>query len=96
MGALWGSHRIAGEWDLLESAHINVLELRAIPLVLKHWLTQLKGEVIVVHSDNRIAIAYILKEGGTKLSSLWQEVRLLIHMCDRWEMTLQPAYFPAS
>lgn len=37
---------------------------------------------------------YILKEGGTKSKKLWLEASRLLHMCDRWDMTLRPAYLP--
>lgn len=64
-GWAWDHRAISGKWDPSLLHHINWLELRAVFLAVKHWVTQLRGRTVAIQSDNRTAVLYILKEGGT-------------------------------
>ena len=55
--------------------HINVLELRAAGEAVAE-LVRL-GDICRLHIDNKVAVAYITKQGGTKSSALnWEAFKL--------------------
>lgn len=67
----WGGHvnaqSISGTWSLAERLlHINVLELKAILLVLQGFTPLLSGKHIKVYCDNTTAMTYVNEMGGTK------------------------------
>ena len=66
----WGAHlnncTVSGVWQLSEKdLHINILELKAVFLALKHFQGQLRQKIVLVSSDNSTVVSYINKEGGT-------------------------------
>ena len=63
-----------------EDLYINVLELRAIRLSLRHFTQLFRGGTVAVFSDNTTALAYLYKEGGTRSSSLNSEAPSIL----RW------------
>lgn len=93
-GAAWGQNRVSGHWSLNENDHINVLELRAIFLGIKHWAHDFRGATVTIHCNNKTAISYILKEGGTHLRILMLWAKRLLLLTDHWQILLHPAYFP--
>ena len=57
---------VSGVWQQSEKdLHINILELKAVFLALKHFQKQLKQKIVLVSSDNSTVVSYISKEGGT-------------------------------
>ena len=56
----WGGtcleRAIGGGWPLTETRHINLLELRAVVLVLKHFKPLLQGKHVLVRSDNHTTV----------------------------------------
>lgn len=93
-GATWGSLSLSGRWPDNEVSHINWLELRAIYLAFKQWGPSLRGKTVAVQSDNRTAVAYILREGGTCSRRLLDLTRDLLGLTDRWGITIRPSYIP--
>lgn len=95
-GASWGNRQLSGSWSVSvnERDHINVLELRAIFLALSEWAPVLRGVTVAIHCDNKTAVSYILKEGGTRSHSLMMWARCLLTLVDRWGIQLRPAYLP--
>jgi hypothetical protein len=93
-GATWGTRSLAGTWEALDRRHINVLELQAIYNATLQWAPLLRGKVVSVHSDNKTAVAYILREGGTRSPPLMALTRRLLHLVDKWGITLRPCYIP--
>ena len=77
-GAVHKGNRVSGLWSLTETKeHINFLELKAIFLGLKAFFSSQENCHILIHSDNRTAISYLNKLGGThseKLCSLAVEL----------------------
>ena len=66
----WGAHlnqdSIKGLWsDLEKSLHINILELKAVFLALKHFRLQCQNQTVLVATDNLTVVVYINKQGGT-------------------------------
>jgi len=92
-GAHWAGAAIAGHWSGPESQlHINCLEMKAATNALKRWGPDLRGQTIALHADNKSMVAYLMKEGGTKSSSLCHLTRDLFSVADRWSITIRPAY----
>ena len=62
----WGAHLeqvyTKGLWsDRKERLHINLLELKAISLVLKRFKDQCQNQTVFISVDNSIVIEYINK-----------------------------------
>ncbi|GAA6100206.1 uncharacterized protein LOC124386150, partial [Tachysurus ichikawai] len=65
-GATLMGRAVNGTWPpQLMHKHINYLELLAVWLALKHFLSFLKGRHVVVETDNSTVVAYINRQGGT-------------------------------
>lgn len=77
-GATWGHQTVSGFWKTGGSDHINVLELGAVFMAIKHWAPRLRGQVVSVQADNKTTVSYIMREGATrspKLMSVTQDLR---------------------
>ena len=66
----WGAHleqsSTQGLWSPQEKGlHINVLELKAVFLALRHFKDQCQDQTVLVATDNSTVVAYINKQGGT-------------------------------
>ena len=71
----WGAHllqiSIGGCWKELEALdHINYLELKAAYLALRAFLPLIRGNHVQFGLDNRSAVAYINRLGGTRSQHL--------------------------
>ena len=67
------------DWSETEkSLHINVLELIAAKEAIARFATP--GQIIRLHLDNKVACAYIAKQGGTRSNDLSWEA------CQLWEL----------
>jgi hypothetical protein len=80
----WGAHlegeEVSGTWAVPPQSHINVLEMRAVTLALKHFGPQLEGKRILIATDNTTVLAYINHQGGTRSQSLMEETEQLFHV----------------
>ena len=55
-----GDSQNAGVWIRSEcELHINVSELKAVILALKHWVALLQGHNVMIATDNTTVVAYI-------------------------------------
>ena len=66
----WGASclpkRTGGRWTPVESSlHINVLELTAAWFALKSFESLVSGKHVLIQMDNRTAVTYLNKMGGT-------------------------------
>ncbi|MCG7876485.1 MAG: reverse transcriptase domain-containing protein [Candidatus Thiodiazotropha endolucinida] len=62
-----GNRYIQGTWsESQQKLHINLLELEAVFLTIKHFLPILKNKTVLVRSDSTTVVQYITKQGGTK------------------------------
>ena len=86
----WGANLldqfVSGQWSP-EEAHlsINLRELRATRLGLRHFAPSLRGHTVGVFADNTTALAYLRRQGGTFSPALNREAQLLL--C--WAQSLQ-------
>ncbi|CAJ0947234.1 unnamed protein product [Ranitomeya imitator] len=68
-GAVFCHLTVQGRWSPQESSlPINVLEIRAIFLSLRHWERTLRGLPVRIQTDNATAVAYVNHQGGTRSS----------------------------
>ena len=87
-GAQWLGASLAGQWSRAETRlHINALELQAAINAIKTWGPELRGQVVGLQADNKTAVAYLLREGGTKSPLLCQLTRQMFKLLDRWSIT---------
>ena len=68
----WGAHcgekSASGVWLAEESKHhVNGLELLAIQRAINHFVPMFSNQVVMVHSDNSSAVAYLRNQGELSL-----------------------------
>ncbi|KAE8293755.1 hypothetical protein D5F01_LYC06688 [Larimichthys crocea] len=75
------NHRtVRGTWSPQQRLqHINVLELRAVPLALRHFLPFLEGRHVFVRSDNTSIVYHVNHQGGTRSRHSLQDAQRLLH-----------------
>ena len=66
-GAVYEGRSVNGTWSShMQFVHINCLELQAVSLALKHFLPFLRGQHVLVRTDNTTVVAYINRQGGLR------------------------------
>ena len=96
-GATLGDRTFKGKWSGLErSLHINVLELTAVLRVLALFGQDWTGMAVQFWMDNKTAVAYVSKEGGTRSSSMRKVAVDLFRLAERWQVSLSAAYIPGE
>ena len=95
----WGAHlnqdSIKGLWsDLEKSLHINVLELKAVFLALKHFRLQCQNQTVLVATDNSTVVAYINKQGGTHSVEMCALLWRIMSWCHRFKISLRARHIP--
>ena len=81
----WGAHLngylVQGRWSKLQILrHVNLLELEAVFLAVKHFLPFLKNQSVLIRTDNTTVMHYIDKQGvrGLALYVTWAGI------CGTW------------
>ncbi|XP_041840350.1 uncharacterized protein LOC121639256 [Melanotaenia boesemani] len=79
----WGAALLGrtanGVWpQRMAQLHINVLEMHAVFLALRHFLPHLYGRHVLVKTDNSTVVAYINRQGGTRSLQLHRLAQKLI------------------
>ena len=89
-GAVLLNTRTGGNWsatDLLKYEHINQLELFAVLLALKSFISQLQNKHVKLHIDNTTAVACINHFGSTrseKCNEITRDIWMLAIKHDMW------------
>ena len=92
-----GERSAFGLWSEAESKlHINLLELRAVRKVFLALRDVLRGQAVRLEMDNRTAMTYILKQGGTVSPSLLFETWEFLLWCDQFSIQVFPVYIPGE
>jgi len=95
--AVWQGRTAQGQWSAQEGVHhINVLELRAVLLALKHFLPQLADRHVLVRSDKMSAVAHINHQGGTRSVQLLQLSQNLLSWASPRLTSLRAAFLPGD
>ncbi|XP_061468992.1 uncharacterized protein LOC133378217 [Rhineura floridana] len=71
----WGAHcqgqHVQDRWSITEATRsINWLELRAAHLALRYFAPILPFTDVLIHTDNTLTRAYLIKQGGTRSRAL--------------------------
>ena len=62
---------VQGIWSPAQrKLHINLLEMEAVRMTLRHFRIQIQGKHVLIRSDSMTVVTYINKMGGTKSPSL--------------------------
>ena len=94
-GGVFPPRSVQGIWSPSESKlSINVLELRAALLSLRHWTHLLKGHPVRVQSDNATAVAYINHQGGTRSAAAMREVTSILRWAEAHVPALSAIFIP--
>ena len=96
-GAAWSGRQIQGTWPEAEARlHINALELLAVVRTLQQWGVHWRGKSVIFLMDNRTAVAYLLKQGGTRSHSSTLIAEELFRLADGLDLFLTAAYLPGE
>jgi hypothetical protein len=86
---------VQGVWSQEEALlHINILEMRAVFLSLKAFISALRGKMVLVQTDNTTVMSYINKMGGTKSPRLCILTYQMLIWCKREQMFLTARHIP--
>jgi len=96
-GVCQGKHT-RGMWTLEESKslHINALELKAALFSLRAFTLNQRKIHVHMRMDNRTAVAYLLKMGGTRSASMLQIAQELWDYALSNQITLTAEYLPGK
>ena len=98
----WGAHlnlaKIGGRWNWEEKlkSHVNWLELKAAFLALQAFLPQLKHQHVQIGIDNKTAMTYINKLGGTRSHRLTSLALEMWNFAADRNLTLSAVYVPGE
>ena len=74
--------------------HINVLELKAVFLALRHFKDQCQDQTVLVATDNSTVVAYINKQGGTHSAEMCALLWRIMTWCHRFHIILKARHIP--
>jgi hypothetical protein len=96
-GAVLDDRQVQSPWSLEDrEKHINVLELKAVLLALKHFLPFLSHKVVLLLCDNTTAVAYLRRQGGTHSFELCLLSWKILHLCHQNGILLQVRHIPSK
>lgn len=96
-GATLSGRTVNGTWGPhLTSLHINVLELWAVFLALKHFIPHIQGQHVLVKTDNATVVAYINRQGGTRSLRLHKLAQKLILWSSTRLLSLRATHVPGA
>ena len=94
-GAVYNGVPTSGQWSEEErTLHINVLELLAIKLALVSFTKWKKVKAIHFQKDNKAALSYLLKMGGTKNEHI-RLIKEIWHYLLNHNMAITAEYLPS-
>ena len=98
LGAHLNLTKVGGQWTWEEKvkSHINWLELKAAFLALQAFLPQLKYQHVQVGIDNKTAMTYINKLGGTHSHRLTSLALEMWNFATDRSLTLSAVYVPGK
>ena len=96
-GASLQGEQVRGTWSSLEAhLHINALELLAVLKTVEAWGSQWRGQPVRFLMDNRTAVAYLCKQGGTKSRSSTVIAERLFRVAESLDLSLSAVYLPGE
>ncbi|XDV14355.1 hypothetical protein PO909_014626 [Leuciscus waleckii] len=76
--------------------HVNCLELLAVRLALHRFRALLRGQHVLVRSDNTATVAYINRQGGLRSRRMSQLARHLLIWSQKHLRSLRAIYIPGE
>ncbi len=94
-GATFNGHAVSGVWTGPQLHwHINCLELLAVHLALNRLKRRLRGEHVLVRTDNTATVAYINRQGGLCSRRMSQLARHLLLWSRKHLRSLRAIHIP--
>lgn len=94
-GATVNDKKLSGPWKSFQNHwHSNRKELWSLLEVLRGEYQVLRGKTVIFQSDNRTAIAYLRKQGGTKSVKLLNIAEEILNLAHRYQIQIIPKYLP--
>ena len=96
-GAHLNNCTISGVWQQSEGdLHINILELKAVFLALKHFQKQLRHRIVLVASDKSTVVYYLNKEGGTHSFQMFALIWKIMAWSNAREIQVRARHIPGN
>ena len=97
----WGAHcmgeEIQGSWLPSEThLHINILEMKAVLIAIRHFAPTLKGKVVLFLCDNSTTVWHLKKMGGVEVWQLNVLAWLIFSKAAKWGILLQARHIPGA
>ena len=90
-------HAAAGSWTRPQRLwHVNCLELLAVRLTLHRFCALLRGQHVLVRSDNTATVAYINRQGGLRSRRMSQLACHLLILSQKHLRSLRAIYIPGD
>ncbi|CAM4634692.1 unnamed protein product [Leuciscus chuanchicus] len=96
-GAMCNGQAAAGSWTGPQRLwHVSCLELLAVRLALHRFRALLRGQHVLVQSDNTATVAYISRQGGLRSRRMSQLARHLLIWSQKHLRSLRAIYIPGD
>lgn len=96
-GANMGETSMSAPWELFQKTwHINLKELFAVREAVRKNSRALKGQGLMIQSDNRTVLSYLRRQGGTKSKALLNMTKDILNMCHQASITIHPQFVPGT
>ena len=96
-GAYWGEKVILGKWSEHQLGfHINKKELLVVLYSLVEWGEALENQAVQFWMDNRTAVSYISKQGGTRSISMTLLAREIFQCVNGLNIWISAKYIPGE
>ena len=97
----WGTHLLdhspSGLWsDHETSLHINILEMKALFLVLHTFRDVVTNQRVTAMCNNSMVVAYVCKQGGTVSNFLCELTGQLLRWTEAHNVLLEARYLPGQ
>ena len=93
-GGVCRAQSVWGAWPPDQVIHINVLELRTVYLVLNHFADMVRGQHVLVRSDNQATCCYINRQAGIRSLPLLVQARELLLWAHENLLSLRARHIP--
>jgi ribonuclease HI len=96
-GAFLEGRTVSGVWeDCHLEEHINLLEMRAVILSLRHFQEVIQRQSLLIATDNTTVVAYLQNQGGTHSFSRYLLCREIMLLCDSLQTVLTVRHVPGN
>ena len=87
---------MSGVWEDCHLEHINLLEMRAVLLSLRHFQEVNQRQSLLIATDNATVVTCLQNQGGTHSFSLYLLCREIMLLCDSFQTVLTMRHIPGN